>query len=402
MSVLAGMKMQERLSKEQFPWKMRVCIATGETIMGLVGNKRKTYTAVGDAVNLASRIQAICTPGIVTVDETTYQDICQFVDTRKKTVLPLHEFEDPQFVKAIGEYTFMLDQNPDDLNLIKKLGLFLLQANYPDLAHDYLHRALELDPKNDSVKLAYAEVTMKIDQMDSFSVKGKKNRLHLFEIIRIKDPLKIRDKIPQKVYDAYIDRVRDTSEYPEDLILPVESLDGSIGHARVVGFLSYALADLMKLSDREKRDILRAAYLADIGKAIVPHHLLNRNGGLSQTEFQETTKHCREGVQMLKKLGYRDESLFEMIVSHHESFNGSGYPMHLKGSDIPLGARIISVADCYDALTSWRPYRERWDYRAAYAEMGKETRNGKFDSAVFNCLGKLLGIEPILVLDDLI
>ena len=178
--------------------------------------------------------------------------------------------------------------------------------------------------------------------------------------------------------------------YPEDILLPVEAIDGSIGHSRVVGFLSYAVADVLGLSDQEKLDILQAGYMADLGKVIVPHHLLNRAGSLSKEEFEEVTKHSRESVRALRQMGYQNKALFEIIEASHESFHGSGYPLGLAGDQVPMGARILAVADTYNALTSWRPYRDRWDNRAAFAEMQRDAKKGKFDPQVMETLSKLL------------
>ena len=121
--------------------------------------------------------------------------------------------------------------------------------------------------------------------------------------------------------------------------------------------------------------------------------MLNRGGSLSSKEFEEITKHCREGAHVLMNMGYENMSLLEIVAAHHENFNGTGYPAALEGDKIPIGARIVSVADAYDAMTSWRPYRDRWDYRAAFSELKKETSRGKFDPTAISALGKLLKIS---------
>ena len=395
LSVVAGLKMQERLSKGNFPWQMRVGIASGEPIIGLIGYQRQTHTAIGDVVNLASRIQEMSAPGMVTVDSSTYDEVSRWVKVRRKTVFSFAESEDPEFVKKVSHFTQMLDDHPDDLDLIKRVGFLFLEGNYVVQAHEHLGKALNMGAgDDDQVKLAYAETTLKMNQMGGVAVKGKKSRLHLYEVLGLNDPLLDREKIPEKLYSRYQDQVERLMDYPEDIILPVEATDGSVGHGRVVGFLSFALADALDLSDREKEDILQAGYLADVGKSIVPHHLLNRAGGLSKEEFEEVTKHSRESGRLVRKMGYRNQALFEIIESSHENFNGSGYPVGLTGDNIPIGARILAVADSYDALTSWRSYRDRWDYRAAFGEMERDAKKGKFDPEVIRLLGSLLEIAP--------
>jgi len=392
MAVVAGLKMQERIRQNGYPWKMRIGISTGELIIGLIGRKRQTYTALGDVVNLANRIQEICDPGTVTVDKATFENVKLFADANRKTVQSLTTIKDPEIVKEITRCTRQLDQNPDDVDMMKKIGILLMRGKDYVLAHDYIRRALDLDPKDDHIKLAYAENSLKLEESHDVAIRGKKTKLHLYEIIGLKDPLK-RDKIPQSLYDLYSERVSRQVKYPEDLILPIECLDGCIGHSRVVGFLSYAIADLLGLPDQEKSDILMAGYLFDIGKIIIPHHLLNWPGTLNKDEYEIVTKHCREGVRILKKMGYVNEGLFDIIESHHEKYDGSGYPNGLSGDVIPMGARILAVADAYDAMTSWRPNRNSWDCLAAFVEMESETARGKFDPKIIECLGKLLEIE---------
>jgi HD-GYP domain-containing protein (c-di-GMP phosphodiesterase class II) len=153
------------------------------------------------------------------------------------------------------------------------------------------------------------------------------------------------------------------------------------------------LAELLNLTIQEKLEIQQAGYLADLGKMIIPHHLLNRAGSLSKEELEEVAKHSRESARMIRKMGYESKNLLEIVESSHENFNGSGYPTGLSGEEIPIGARIVAVADTYSALTAWRPYRDRWDNRAAFAEMGRDAKKGKFDLDVLESLGKLIGVE---------
>jgi len=393
LAVMASIKMQERIAENDFPWQMRIGIASGEATIGLIGKKRQSYTALGDVVNLASRIQGLCKPGAVTIDEATYDITRKFINAKRKTILTYRNVDNPQLASEILRCLEMLDIQPNDLELTKKMGFLFLQANNPVHAYDYLRKAMEMDPGDDRVKLAFAEMSVKVDALHDIPVRGRKARIHLYEIEGIRNPLEDRNKIPAKLYDDYHGRVESIINFPENVILPVESLDGSVGHARVVGFISYAIADVLDLPDRIKQDILLAGYFCDIGKAIIPHHMINRTGNLSSKEYEEIAKHCREGVRVLMKTGYENESLFEIVAAHHENFNGTGYPSSLVGDEIPIGARIVSVADAYDAMTSWRPYRDRWDYRAAFLELQKETSKGKFDPAVISALGKLLNIS---------
>jgi adenylate cyclase len=392
LSVAAALKMQEAIIQHEFPWQMRIGIATGEAIIGLIGKTRQSYTALGDVVNLANRIQEVCSPGFVTIDEPTYGNVKQFVDAEIKKIQSINAVRDSRLAREIDECVELLDRRPDDLGLLKRTGILLMKGDDPVQAYDYLKKALEMDPYDDRVKVSFAECSMKLEDHQSIRLRGKKDKLHLYEVKGIKNPLEDRSKIPQHLYDAYNEKVMRLVDYPEDLVLPVECLDGSIGHSRVVGFLSFAIAEELDLPDRDRRDILLAGYFCDIGKTIIPYHLLNRTGSLSNKEFEEVKKHCRETVRMLKMMGHENETVFESVLSHHENYDGSGYPDGLAGDDIPVGARIIAVADTYDALTSWRPYRNRWDYSFALSLMEKDTDKGKFDSTIVEALGRLINI----------
>jgi HD-GYP domain-containing protein (c-di-GMP phosphodiesterase class II) len=97
-----------------------------------------------------------------------------------------------------------------------------------------------------------------------------------------------------------------------------------------------------------------------------------------------------ESVASLKRIGYVDPRLLEIVKHHHESWDGSGYPDGLKGEAIPLGARITAVAEGYAALTAWRPYRDAWDARVALSELHKGVEMGRYDPQVIDTLVNLL------------
>jgi adenylate cyclase len=392
LAVMAGIKMQEALQRGNYPWAMRVAITTGESIVGLIGHKRQSYTALGDVVNLASRVEKLCTPGRITIDEATCREVKPFFTVQRKVVAGTGDTIHLGLNQTIADLEARLELEPDNFALLKQAGLLCVQAGEAVSARDHLKRALALNPEDTEVKLAFADVTLKVDDQRNIAIRGKRNRIQLYEIIGLKNPLLDRERIPQALFDAYAGPVEQAVGYPADLILPVECLDASVGHSRVVGFLAFAIADKLGLPDMEKRILLEAGYLADIGKTIVSHHVLNRSENLAGTEFEEFTKHCREGVRKLKQMGYDAPPLFEIVEAHQELFNGGGYPNGWAGQQIPLGARIVAVADAYASLTAWRPHRDRWEFRAAFAELEKETARGKFDPRVTACLGGLLGL----------
>jgi putative two-component system response regulator len=128
-------------------------------------------------------------------------------------------------------------------------------------------------------------------------------------------------------------------------------------HSVRVAALAVALAEAYGVRDAEFIRTLRmAALVHDIGKIGVPEAILAKPGPLTKAEFDEIKKHPVTGEMILRPI-FRDGDLLAIVRHHHESWNGNGYPDGLTGEEIPIGARIVAVADTYDALTSLRPYR---------------------------------------------
>jgi putative nucleotidyltransferase with HDIG domain len=142
----------------------------------------------------------------------------------------------------------------------------------------------------------------------------------------------------------------------EDLASGLElRVPGAAGHARRVCRLSSAIAKRMGLPRKQVGRIRRAALLHDIGKLETPAAVVNKPGPLDAEEFVLVKRHSLAGERMVARLG--DPALAAIVRHHHERFDGKGYPDGLAGEEIPLGARILAVADTFDALTSARPYR---------------------------------------------
>ena len=130
------------------------------------------------------------------------------------------------------------------------------------------------------------------------------------------------------------------------------------GHSQRVAEYTYAIARELGLSEKEAADIRYVALLHDIGKIAIPDSILNKAGRLTNDEFAIMKSHSEEGAKILKDI----QLLPELDVGakyHHERYDGTGYPSGLKGDEIPFTARIICVADSYDAMSSNRVYRPR-------------------------------------------
>src|SRR5947199_2603359 len=140
------------------------------------------------------------------------------------------------------------------------------------------------------------------------------------------------------------------------------------GHSKRVTAFTIAIARAMGLPDDQIRVIARGAFLHDIGKMAIPDAILLKPGALNPEEIATMREHCYHGYQMLKKIPFLQEAC-DIVYTHQERFDGTGYPRGLKGNEIPLGARIFAVADTLDAITSDRPYRPAQSWQAAREEI---------------------------------
>ena len=151
-------------------------------------------------------------------------------------------------------------------------------------------------------------------------------------------------------------------------------------HNYRVTYYTIRLAEKMNLPSEALPAIIKGALLHDVGKIGISDTILLKPGRLDEKEFSIMKQHVDLGIELIKKIPWCDDAL-AIIESHHEKFDGSGYPNGLKGEEIPLAARIFAVVDVFDALTSVRPYKQAFPLKDAMATISEG--NGKhFDSAV--------------------
>lgn len=151
-------------------------------------------------------------------------------------------------------------------------------------------------------------------------------------------------------------------------------------HTRRVELYSMALAEQMGLSDDKLIEIRRGALMHDIGKIGVRDAILQKPGPLTDKEWEEMRKHPEIGLSIIQDILFF-EGADDIVGSHHEHYDGSGYPRGLVSDQIPLGARIFAVADALDAITSDRVYRKAQPFKAAYEEIMR-CRGTQFDPKI--------------------
>jgi len=186
-----------------------------------------------------------------------------------------------------------------------------------------------------------------------------------------------------RTYKVYMGRIEDEQRHVQqtaDLHLAtIEALARAIdakdqttqSHIRRVQFYASGLAKSAGLSPDEIQGVKTAALLHDIGKLAVPEHILSKPGPLTQEEFQKIRIHPQVGAEIISGVPF-PYPVAPLILSHHERWDGRGYPQGLKGEEIPLGARILTIVDYYDAVTTERPYHRALSTESAVSMLRHE------------------------------
>jgi putative nucleotidyltransferase with HDIG domain len=171
----------------------------------------------------------------------------------------------------------------------------------------------------------------------------------------------------------------------EGLAMAIEAKDHKT-HDHLVRVKVYVseIGKSMALDELQMQALLTASFLHDIGKLAVPEHIINKPGKLNHEEFEKMKIHPVVGADILKRVRF-PYPVVPIVRSHHEAWDGSGYPDGLKGEDIPIGARILTVVDCFDALASDRPYRKAMPLNEAMAHV-KSRAGIQFDPAIVEIL----------------
>jgi putative nucleotidyltransferase with HDIG domain len=186
----------------------------------------------------------------------------------------------------------------------------------------------------------------------------------------------------------------------ETLAMAIDAKDDvTHSHVRRVQAYAVGMARALGIADEPTlKAIEAAALLHDTGKLAVPEHILNKPGKLTESEFEKMKLHVDVGADILSLVDF-PYPVVPIVRCHHENWDGTGYPRGVAGEDIPLGARILSVVDCFDALTSDRPYRRRMTEEASLAILRE--RSGKmYDPRVVDMFIKVYRDIPVIGHED--
>jgi diguanylate cyclase (GGDEF)-like protein/putative nucleotidyltransferase with HDIG domain len=187
-----------------------------------------------------------------------------------------------------------------------------------------------------------------------------------------------------RTYRVYLGRIQDQQRHVqqvsdlhlatiEALALAIDAKDQTAQtHIRRVQVYAAGLARALGMKENEIQGVKTAALLHDIGKLAVPEHILSKPGPLTQEEFQKIRIHPQVGAEIISGVPF-PYPVAPLILSHHERWDGKGYPVGLRGEEIPLGARILAVVDYFDALVSERPYHKPMAFEAAMGLLQQES-----------------------------
>ncbi len=199
--------------------------------------------------------------------------------------------------------------------------------------------------------------------------------------------------------DPFTHIVRGYPEALSTLVKAVEVKDSyTHGHSERTAELAVELGLQMSLPSDRLRIIARGAFLHDLGKIAIPDHILNKPGALTAEERKVVETHPQLGYELASTAPSLREVL-PVILHHHERLDGKGYPSGLAGSSVPMEARVVAVADVWDALTSDRAYRPGWDpaHALAHIEAGRGTH---FDPAVVDALARVMSNRGLPTTSD--
>ena len=284
----------------------------------------------------------------------------------------------------------------DGIELVRQLRAIPGLADLPVLmvtANDELdvrYRALEAGA-NDFLTKPLDKVEFRARVRNMLALRASQRRLMDRAGWLAEEVLKATDEIRRREQETIL-RLSRAAEFRDP-----ETGD----HIQRMAHYSWMIAVRLGLPPEQQQLILEAAPMHDVGKVGIPDHILLKPGKLDEAEFDVMRQHPVIGHQILADSGSPLLQMAAVIaLSHHEKFDGSGYPLRLKGDAIPIVGRIVAVADVFDALTSARPYKPAWEMDRALAFM-RDQRGLHFDpecvDAFLGCLDEVHAVRARFV-----
>ena len=291
----------------------------------------------------------------------------------------------PDMVLARDVYS---RDNGSSIFLLKR-GEYLTQENIDHFAQMGVLYVYIKDGQYDDVEcypaLSREQIRFAIDEIKSFYEKHKISSLS----VGVKDMASI-----EKVCDMLIEQVLTKPTLSMSMKELKSYDDYTYHHSLSVACLALIVAKGLGYDEEKMRKLGLSAILHDIGKTMLDVDLVNKPGKLTDSEYALMKKHTTYGGEYLKKHQLVDFDIYNGVITHHEKFDGTGYPFGLGGGNIPEFGRVIAVCDVYDALTSNRSYRDAWSIPEAYEYIigGSGTF---FDESIVEAFKKMIVPYPI-------
>ncbi|MBF0629039.1 MAG: response regulator [Magnetococcales bacterium] len=293
----------------------------------------------------------------------------------------------------------------EELWIQQRFDLMLLDLEMPHLSGIEVMRVLERISRDPYLPIlvitANTEESTRLEALAHGAQDFLNKPFNPSEVLsRIRNMLTVR-LLYKRMEEKIRERTRQLHETRLEVIRclgrAAEYRDNETGqHVIRMGQFSALIARQMGLSEAHCDLILHATPMHDVGKIGIPDRILLKPGRLEPEEFEIIKAHATIGGSILS--GYREEPLItahKIALTHHEKWDGSGYPKGLSGEAIPIESRICAVADVFDALTSWRPYKQPWTTEDAIALITRE-RGSHFDPTVVDAL--LASMEEIMAI----
>ncbi|MGB9975750.1 HD domain-containing phosphohydrolase [Thermovenabulum sp.] len=205
----------------------------------------------------------------------------------------------------------------------------------------------------------------------------------------LKEKIAVLEAQRKRLLTLYESEKRQFEDTIKMLVSIVELKDPyTKGHAERVSKIAVKIGEKLGISPSERENLEIAGLLHDIGKIIIPENILNKTGKLSRDEYELIKLHTTYGFHILNE-NQTFRHIAKIVLFHHENINGTGYPRGIKGEDIPLESKIISIADVYDALTTDRPYRKAYSKEEALKIMEQDAGK-KFDEKIFEVFKEVI------------
>lgn len=202
-------------------------------------------------------------------------------------------------------------------------------------------------------------------------------RAKFFKKNRVETYTSILDEINADIEDKDVELIASI----KTLIIVINAKDRyTYGHSERVVLYSRLLAEKLKLSEKDKKKLIYGAYMHDIGKINISQDILIKKMPLTDKEWEILKCHPQDGIEIIKPVKSLQD-IIPIILHHHERYDGTGYPNKLRGEEIPYLARVLSVVDSFDAMTSNRPYNVRKNYQEAIEEL-KKYSGSQFDPEI--------------------